>query len=732
MNCPRCTTTGMIPMMTRQGVEIDYCPDCRGIWLDKGEIYYFTKQPADIYRELKEAAKHGRPGNRACPRTGHKMNEIKVLNGEVALDYSPYSGGIWFDDSELETLLAHYGDTFSLQIDRTASAYAVPGAVAPGAAFSDEPLDLSSDIGAQLDAPGNSQTGGVAASAGASISSAPPLRRLPRGALPVLPSLAVRSVSVLFLLYALLTVVLITATLFTPLTPEVALITSVIIAAFQFLLGPYIMDLTLRWFYKVRWVSCEQLPGHLKSFIYSTCMKHKMKHPRMGIIMDGSPNAFTYGHTPNNARIVITRGLMDLLSEEEVKSVVAHEIGHALHWDMLVMTMAHLVPMILYYIYRTLIRMRSRGKDNSAPIRIGIAIGAYILYIVSEYIVLWLSRTREYYADRFAGNETGNPNALASGLVKIGYGLAGKDSQKQKKEKSGGRQRGLSAVGALGIFDSKAGVSMVASSISSVSAARSMGGEVDKETLKNAMKWDMWNPWAMYYELHSTHPLIAKRITHISTQAEVMGQEPYIRFNLRQPESYWDEFFVDLLIKFLPLLSFLIISGAYGFTRDPQLIGVALIATGLASFVKTKFVYQADFFPPMAVSSLLKKVKVSGVRPVPCKLQGTIIGRGIPGLIWSEDFVMQDETGIIFMDYHQPIPLWNFFFGLLKGKAYANQPAEVTGWFRRAPIPYLELKSITVAGEGTRSCYTYFMKYLLSFLLIAVGVYLLFFPLVIV
>jgi len=53
----------------------------------------------------------------------------------------------------------------------------------------------------------------------------------------------------------------------------------------------------------------------------------------------------------------------------------------------------------------------------------------------------------------------------------------------------------------------------------------------------------------------------------------------------------------------------------------------------------------------MKVSSLLSKVKVSGIRPLPCMVKGRIIGRGIPGLIWSEDFVLQDETGIIFVSF---------------------------------------------------------------------------------
>jgi hypothetical protein len=109
------------------------------------------------------------------------------------------------------------------------------------------------------------------------------------------------------------------------------------------------------------------------------------------------------------------------------------------------------------------------------------------------------------------------------------------------------------------------------------------------------------------------------------------------------------------------------------------------------------------------------------VRPVGCKTTGTIIGRGIPGLIWSEDFVMQDESGIIFLDYRQPIPLWDFFFGLLKRAKYTNQEAEVVGWYRRSPVPFIELKSIKAAGEKKRKCYTYVAKYIWAAIFAVIG-----------
>ena len=74
--------------------------------------------------------------------------------------------------------------------------------------------------------------------------------------------------------------------------------------------------------------------------------------------------------------------------------------------------------------------------------------------------------------------------------------------------------------------------------------------------LKSAMQWHLWNPWAAYYELHSTHPLIAHRLQRLSEQSASMQQEPFIVFDRRQPESYLDEFAVDLLflsLLFLPL-----------------------------------------------------------------------------------------------------------------------------------------------------------------------------------
>jgi Zn-dependent protease with chaperone function len=538
-----------------------------------------------------------------------------------------------------------------------------------------------------------------------------------------LPNLALRSTALLVLLYGMLSLILIAVVELGGLTPGGALIIGVIIAFLQFLLGPFLMDWSLRWFYQCRFVEPDELPEHLRAFIAKVAGQRKIKHPRMGIIEDGAPNAFTYGHHPSNARIVITRGLFELLDERELEAVVAHEIGHAVQWDMLVMTMANLVPLIAYYIYRTLIRIRSRGNDRAAAARYAVAIGAFIVYIISEYIVLWLSRTREYKADHFAGRVTGEPNLLARALVKIGYGLAGRKDAKaiakeEKKSGARGRTPNLEAIGALGIFDAGAARAMAVSSSGS-----QLAGGIDGDRLKGAMRWDLWNPWAHWYELNSTHPLIANRLEYLGRQAAQIGQAPLVIFDEAKPESYWDEFFFDLLVLLTPWLLAGGLAAAGLVREDGRLLALAISGYGLGALLRALWSYRGSGYPDMSVAALLKKVKVSAIRGVPCTVRGKVIGRGVPGLVWSEDFVIQDETGILFMDYRQPLRIWEFLFGLMRRQNMQNEEVVATGWYRRAPVPYLELNSLRAQGR-TRRCWVYPMKIVGSILLIGLGLFL--------
>lgn len=605
------------------------------------------------------------------------------------------SGGLWIDQESIRALAAAE-KSLDLRTDPS----------------------VASDVAAADTAPPPSQT----------------KRRVPPTLLR-LPNLFLRSTATLVLLYGILAFVLIVLTEFGALDENVALIIGGILLVIQFVFGPFLMDWSLGFFYEFAWVDVEKLPTPSRDFLVALCEKRNMTMPRLGLIRDRAPQAFTYGHYPGNARVVLSQGLIDLLDDER-NAVIAHEVGHALHWDMALMTVAQFVPLVLYYMYRTARRMLLRGRKKSKLVAAAVAVGAYVLYLISQYLVLWFSRTREYAADRFAGEATGKPSALASALVKIAYGLA---AAKPEEPMEDDKDKSLdpSTIGALGIFDAKA-----AQGLAIVSGNAPGAPPPAKDDVAGAMRWDLWNPWAKWYELNSTHPLTANRLRYLSNQSESMGLDPYIRFNDRKPESYWDEFFADFVAMHLPhlvvVLAFLcvVVRSALAFSpTDPIESGlltffsgeyedvgsIALVLFGAAALLRTRYRYAGGIFPDTKVSAVLRKVKVSAIRPVPCTLNGTIIGRGVPGLVYSEDFVAQDDTGIIYLDLRHWLPFWQLFFGLARAGQYVDGAVRVEGWYRRAPVPYIETKTLYVDGRRVFRSQIPLAKYVVSGALVIAG-----------
>lgn len=638
--------------MTRDGVLVEACPHCHGIWLDEGEIFHFARKPLILAAALHDAKAHALAGSRTSPAGDSALADIELFDGRVHLSISEANGGIWIDGVDVERLSA--GSDFT------------PIELAPVP----PPVKLNPVAGA--------------------------------AALPVLPNLFLHSVVTLAGLYALLTAALIGLSELGYVNLTTALWIGVVIITVQFIFSPWIMDLSLRWFYGVTWLERGRLPQHLEAFLDEACRREGLPRPRCGMIEDGAPNAFTYGRGPGDARLIITRGILEILEPDEVEAVAAHELGHIKHRDMFLMTVAQVVPLVMYYIFKLSTRRSSGGSNKKGGAYV--AIVAYLLYIFSEYAVLWFSRTREFHADRFSGRVTGRPNALCSALVKIAYGLAAQSSGEDNATK---RKPAFEAVGALGIFDPKAARSFTVASYAA--SPTTSGVSLAPDAVQGAMQWDVWNPWAAFYELNSTHPLVAKRMMALGAQATVMGQEPFITFRLKQPESYWDEFAVDALIGVLPTVLLLGSFALAGVTKSAWMIGAGLCIAGIASMVKLTFSHPQGHFPAMRISSLLKQVKVSGVRGVPCTLRGRIIGRGDPGLIWSEDFVLRDDSGIMLLDYRQPLRIMEFLFGLMRGGRYIGQEVVVTGWFRRAPVPYLQIDTLS-SGEPVRS-WVYIMRF---------------------
>mgnify|MGYP000322705021 CR=1 FL=1 len=513
--------------------------------------------------------------------------------------------------------------------------------------------------------------------------------------------LALYSALTLALLFGLLFAVA-TAVLYALEAPLwLALMVALVIAGLQYAISPFI----IQWIHKIDWVAPEVIDPAIASLIRSVCHEHGLREPRFGVISDGNPNAFTFGHYPGNARVVITTGLLEVCDTEQRRAVVAHEMGHIIHWDFVVMTIAGTIPLLLYYVYRFGLHSGGRRREGGAVV--AVAIVAFIAYIISRHIVLFLSRVREYYADEFSAHTTRNPNALATGLVKIAYGLARSRPPAEKEEQVVAVSAGMKA---FGIFDATFGKSMA------VATAGAYGltddGAQATAHAADAMKWDLWNPWAFFMELRSTHPLPAKRIRALGDVAEGMGQARAFVIPDRAPESYWDEFGMDLLASALPLIGLIVglaVGVGLGFGQAMPVTGFACIAVGLGVgwLAKLAFTYPMGRFAPGRVASLVGEIRVSGIRPIPVRLEGQVIGRGIPGLYWGDDLVMQDDSGFILLQYRQPIGVLEFLFGLFRAEGFIGRRVIAEGWYRRAPVPYLELWKVHLPNGDTHTSHNW-------------------------
>jgi heat shock protein HtpX len=183
----------------------------------------------------------------------------------------------------------------------------------------------------------------------------------------------------------------------------------------QYMVGPKMVEISMR----VKYVSPAEYP-ELHRMVEELARKAGLPKPKIGVSKLPIPNAFAYGRWKSDGRVCVTEQIMHLLTKEELRAVLGHEMSHLKHRDVIVITMLSVVPMVLWYLAWSF--MWSGGRNRGNAMLLGLT--AFILYFITNILVLYGSRIREYYAD-MGSVELGNaPHALASALYKLVYGSA--------------------------------------------------------------------------------------------------------------------------------------------------------------------------------------------------------------------------------------------------------------------------------------------------------------------
>jgi heat shock protein HtpX len=168
--------------------------------------------------------------------------------------------------------------------------------------------------------------------------------------------------------------------------------------------------------YRAQPVTREQLP-RVYGVVERMTQKIGLPMPKIYVIPTESPNAFATGRNPAHASVAVTQGILNLLNDEELEGVLAHELGHVNNRDILISSIAATIAGAITYIARFGFFFGGMGDRDER--RGGGLLMLIVAPIAAMLIQLAVSRSREYQADATGAHFTGNPYALASALAKL-------------------------------------------------------------------------------------------------------------------------------------------------------------------------------------------------------------------------------------------------------------------------------------------------------------------------
>ncbi len=198
----------------------------------------------------------------------------------------------------------------------------------------------------------------------------------------------------------------------------------IVIMLFVLFLQFFFSDRLVLWSTGGRIVS-EQEEPRLHETIARLCAIADLPKPKVAIVESNVPNAFATGRSKNSAVVAVTTSLKQKLSQPEIEAVLAHELSHVKNRDMLIITIASFLSTVASLLVQNMLFFGmwggggGRDRDRGAGAAIIIFIVAIIVWIISFFLIMALSRYREFAADRGSAVITGQPSHLASALMAI-------------------------------------------------------------------------------------------------------------------------------------------------------------------------------------------------------------------------------------------------------------------------------------------------------------------------
>ncbi len=198
---------------------------------------------------------------------------------------------------------------------------------------------------------------------------------------------------------------------------------ALIFAGFMNFFAYWFSDRMVLAMYRAKEVTPDEEP-RLFNIVRNLTMRAGLPMPRVYIIPQEAPNAFATGRSPSHAAVAVTSGILSLMSDEELSGVLAHELAHVKHRDILIgsiaATIAGAISYLAYMAQWAVIFGGGRSNDREGGNVLGLLLMIIVAPLVAMIIQMAISRSREFAADRGGAEISGNPLYLANALKKLG------------------------------------------------------------------------------------------------------------------------------------------------------------------------------------------------------------------------------------------------------------------------------------------------------------------------
>jgi len=204
--------------------------------------------------------------------------------------------------------------------------------------------------------------------------------------------------------------------------PTAGILLFLVLAGVMNAVSYFASDRIVLWSYRAKLVTEAEAPG-LYRIVRQVTQQANLPMPKVAIVPTETPNAFATGRNPEHAVVAVTQGILHVLTEDELRGVLAHEVSHVRNRDILVMSVAATLAGAISFMARffgwNMMFGGSRNRDSNGLTVVIALVGMILAPIAALLVQLAISRSREYKADYSGAKTIGQPLALASALEKL-------------------------------------------------------------------------------------------------------------------------------------------------------------------------------------------------------------------------------------------------------------------------------------------------------------------------